>query len=146
MTTWIIDTENFQGHPVAKMCPENKNHVWGYTHPPLTFKEYNSKNGGKHKQITWKELNEDWLQPYLKNRYQWHHVSTDNFFEMLGCLPPLRHDMIAKYETFFMSEFQSSNETSIYIRNTTTNECYTSIRSIDINEADLEKCILSINK
>lgn len=145
MTIWIIDTENFQGHPVTKMCPENSNYVWGYSHPPLTFEEYNAKNGGKYKQVTWTELNDNSLKPYLDNRKQWHQISTNNFFDMLGCLPPLRHHVVAGYETFFMSEFQSSNETSVYIRNTTTDECYTTIRSIDIAQTDLEKSIQSID-
>jgi hypothetical protein len=143
-TIWIIDTKDFDGYPVAKMCQHNPQYIH-QSNPPITFEQYDEKYGGNHKQVSYEEIHNDWLPPFLEARSRWKEVSTEKFFDMLGCLPPLRHDMIEEYETFFMAEFDRGDETSVFARHTLTNKCYRTIRSISIDKSELAKSLSIVN-
>jgi hypothetical protein len=145
---YIIDkTEKFTGSVINTMPFVNVNTRYGadillhtYVHNSTsdTFGKMQEEYKGNLIAITWEQLYENYVRPYLiEMQEDFVETTEENFNDMLECVPPKRftYSRGGKYSYFFVGECYTYDLYQCYVRK--DGKYYTALRSITTTEEDI---------
>jgi hypothetical protein len=100
-TRYIFDPDNFYGNCLTTI--ETTTGKIDFTE--LNWEKYNAAHGGNLHALEWDEYYDKWVKPHqLKLQGEWIKCTEEDYDEKLGCLPPLKHQEINGFSTFFVGE------------------------------------------
>jgi hypothetical protein len=130
---WIIDPNNYTGNAITSMDSTGKVH-----YSELSFDEYNKSRGGNLLALSWDDYYQDWYRPFeLGLQGDWQETTEERYDDMLGAVPPIKHQMIGNFSTFFVGEATSGSLHQMFA--CMGSRYYTALRDVNQSKESLEE-------